>query len=93
MITLWFYRTTMLSLILLLCYLGGYDQKQGLSQFSLLCTVEEPNLERFTGLFKMLIILWKMLEFEFFRHAFVSSYPELIFYVNRIGFHENSIAF
>ena len=34
-----------------------------------------------------------MYEFEFFKHAYVSSYPELIFYVNKIGFDENSIAF
>ena len=34
-----------------------------------------------------------MHEFEFFKHVHVSSYPELIFYVNEIGFDENSIAF
>ena len=34
-----------------------------------------------------------MMEFEFFRCASVSSYPELIFYVKKIGFDENSIAF
>ena len=34
-----------------------------------------------------------MLEFKFLRHASVSSYPKLIFYVNKIGFDENSIAF
>ena len=33
------------------------------------------------------------MEFEFFRYASVSSYPELIFYVKKIGFDENSIAF
>ena len=34
-----------------------------------------------------------MLEFEFFKHSCIISYPELIFYVNIIGFDENSIAF
>ena len=34
-----------------------------------------------------------MYEFEFFKHAYVSSYPELIFYVNKMRFEENPIAF